>query len=280
MPGMRGVNCLAARIVGVSVWGPALEGWAASRPVLGGEAPYVPAASPAPPPALLPPNERRRTGPVARLALAVASEAVAMSGLPPDGLRGVFGSGNGDGVVLDSILRDLTQAGDQTRLVSPTQFHNSVQNAAAGYWSIATASHQPITCLACHDFTWPAALLAAMVEVSTHAAAVLLCVYDHPMPTPLHAKRPLLAPFGVGLVLAPADVASGMAGLTVRFVPEPASADVGAAAGALDQPALRALADGNPAARSLWLLEAVARGAAGSHALAYLDGRLDVTVTP
>ena len=28
------------------------------------------------------------------------------------------------------------------------------------------------------------------------------------------------------------------------------------------------------------LLEAVARGAAGSHALAYLDGRLDVTVTP
>jgi hypothetical protein len=218
MTGPRVMSWLAARIIGVSVWGPGLEGWVASRAVFAGEADYVPAASPAPPPAILSSNERRRTGPVARLALAVASEASAMSGLPPDSLRSVFASGNGDGVVVGSILHDLTAGGDQARLVSPTQFHNSVHNAAAGYWSIAMANQQPITCIACHDFTWPAALLTAMAEVTTHAAAVLLCVYDHPMPTPLDAARPLVAPFGVGLVLAPPGHAGGLAGISVRFV--------------------------------------------------------------
>jgi hypothetical protein len=242
--------------------------------VLAGEADHVPAASPAPPPAILPPNERRRTGPVARLALTVAGEAAAMSGLPPAELRSVFASGNGDGVVIGSILQDLTQPGDQVRLLSPTQFHNSVHNAAAGYWSIATSCRRPVTCLACHDFTWAAALLAAMAEVTTQAEAVLLCVYDHPMPPPLDAKRPIYAPFGVGLVLSPSGQEGGMAGIGVRYVPEPPPKDAVLPL----QPALLALAKGNPAARSLALLAALARRAAGSHTLAYLDGRLDVTV--
>jgi hypothetical protein len=272
---------LTARIVGVSVWGPGLEGWRASQPVLAGTVDHAPAASPAPPPAILPANERRRTGPVARLALTVAGEAAAMSGLPAGDLRSVFASGNGDGIVVGSILTDLTGPGDQARLLSPTQFHNSVHNAAAGYWSIATSCRQPVTCLACHDFTWPASLLAAMAEVTMHGEPVLLCVYDHPMPAPLDAKRGLLAPFGVGLVLAPVGQGpvgqlGGMAGITVQFAPDPAPGD----AAMPSQPALRALAAGNPAAHALRLLETLARGVQDQHALAYLDGRLDVTVTP
>ncbi|MBV8916037.1 MAG: hypothetical protein JOZ05_23735, partial [Acetobacteraceae bacterium] len=74
---------MRARILGVSVWGPGLEGWTASRPVLAGEAPYEPRASPPPPPALLAPTERRRAGPVVRLALAVAQEAASASGIEP-----------------------------------------------------------------------------------------------------------------------------------------------------------------------------------------------------
>jgi hypothetical protein len=210
------------------------------------------------------------------LALTVASEAAAMSGLAPANLRSVFASGNGDGVVVGSILVDLTARGDQARLLSPTQFHNSVHNAAAGYWSIATACRQPVTCLACHDFTWPASLLAAMAEVTTQDEPVLLCVYDHPMPAPLDAKRGLIAPFGLGLVLAPAEQTGGMAKITVEFVPEPPP---DGAAGPY-QPALRALAAGNPAAHAVRLLETLARGQQDRHALAYLDGRLDVTVMP
>jgi hypothetical protein len=94
------------------------------------------------------------------------------------------------------------------------------------------------------------------------------------MPAPLDAKRHLVASFGVGLVLVPADGAGGLGRIEVRFVPEAASADAGAPC----QPALRALARGNPAAQSLRLLESLARRAADRHALAYLDGRLDVAV--
>ncbi len=58
--------------------------------------------------------------------------------------------------------------------MSPTQFHNSVHNAAAGYWSIAHGSRQPATCLGAHDWTWAAALLKAVAEVAATGAPVLL----------------------------------------------------------------------------------------------------------
>jgi hypothetical protein len=270
------LSWLRARIIGVSVWGPGLPGWAASVGALSGATDYMPLPSPAPPPTILSATERRRTGPVARLALAVASEAATMSGLPPGSLRGVFASAGGDGLIVGSILEDLTRSADAARLVSPTQFHNSVHNAAAGYWSIATASQRPVTCVACHDATWAAGLLTALAELVTQGEPVLLCAYDHPLPPPLDVKRPTIAPFGVALVLSPAGTADGLAGVSVRFVPEPAPPE----ADVPDQPALRPLAAGNAAARSLPLLELLARGAAGSHVLPYLDGRLDVELTP
>jgi hypothetical protein len=273
------LSILAADILGVSVWGPGLEGWAASRPVLAGEQPYAPRESPAPPPAMLSATERRRTGPVARLALTVAAAAAEMAaagwGLPPASLRSVFGSSNGDGVVVGSILEALTQPGAEARLLSPTQFHNSVHNAAAGYWTIATGSPQPATCLGAHDATWAAALLQAMVDVVADAAPVLLCVYDHPLPPPLDAKRPILAPFAVGLVLAPPGHAAPLARLAVRY--GAASCAPGEAAPRLAT--LRPLALGNPAARALPLLECLARRDTAALAMVYLDGRLDLAVT-
>ena len=237
---------LEAEIAGVSVWGPGLEGWAASLPVLAGAAPYEARPSPPPPPAILPATERRRTGPVARLALAVAQEASAMSGLPPASLHGVFGSSNGDSLVVGSILEALT------------------------------GNPLPATCLGCHDATWAASLLAAMVELSGLGQPVLLCVYDHPPPAPLDVKRPTLAPFAAGLVLAPpGTAASPVARLAVRHVggepPDP---------GEPFTAALRPLARGNSAARSLRLLECLARGQADRHAVPYLDGHLDLAVTP
>ncbi len=226
------MNRLEARILGVSVWGPGLQGWAASVAALSGAADYAPVPSPAPPPAILSAMERRRTGPVARLALAVASEAAAMSGLPAGSLRGVFASASGDGLIVGSILDDLTRSADAARLVSPTQFHNSVHNAAAGYWSIATASERPITCLACHDATWAAGLTTALAELATQGEPVLLCAYDHPMPPPLDVKRPTIAPFGVALVLSPAGTTDGLAGISV-----PIRTRTGTAGGRCAQPA-------------------------------------------
>ncbi|MBV1795605.1 beta-ketoacyl synthase chain length factor [Siccirubricoccus sp. G192] len=269
------MTVLEANIIGVSVWGPGLEGWAASRPVLAGEAPYEPRPSPAPPPAVLPPTERRRTGPVARLALVVAQEAAAASGLPPASLRSVFASSNGDGVVVGGILDALATIPAESRPVSPTQFHNSVHNAAAGYWSIANASAEPATCLGLHDDTWAAGLLKAMAEVVADAEPVLLCAYDHPLPAPLDARRPTLAPFGLGLVLAPPGIGRPLARLAVRY-----EAMAGAAPPVPRIEGLRPLAAGNAAARALPLLEALARGGAASHFLPYGDGSLTVTLAP
>lgn len=269
---------LIAGIVGVSVWGPGLEGWAASRLVLAGAKPYEPRPSPPPVPAILPPTERRRTGPVVRLALAVAheaaQEAASSSGLLPGSLRSVFGSSNGDGVVVGGILEALAGAQEGERVVSPTAFHNSVHNAAAGYWSIATAGQQPATCLGAHDWTWAAALLKAVAEVAADGEAVLLCCYDHPLPAPLAALRPTASAFGIGLVLAPLGVGSPAATVRVGYgaaPPEPGTWTP-------RNPALRALAAGNAVAQSLRLLETLALGASDRHAVPCLDGRLDIAL--
>ena len=110
-----------------------------------------------------------------------------------------------------------------------------------------------------------------MAELATHGEPVLLCAYDHPMPAPLDTIRPTIAPFGVGLVLGPLHAGDGFAGISVRFAAEPPPAEAMPSGSAF-----RALALGNPAARALPLLQALALHAFGSHALAYLDGHLMV----
>ncbi|MEN0077042.1 MAG: beta-ketoacyl synthase chain length factor, partial [Paracraurococcus sp.] len=142
MTGLRG------RIAGIGLLGPGLPGWAASRPILLGEVPWAPAEPLIPPPALLPPTERRRTSLVIRLALAAASEAVAGA---PDraALETVFVSSNGDGAIIGSILAALHEPAGVA--LSPTQFHNSVHNAPAGYWHIAAGSAAPSLSLGGHD---------------------------------------------------------------------------------------------------------------------------------
>ena len=256
---------LQATILGVSLWGPGLEGWDASRPILAGETPYQPGPSPPPPPALLQATERRRAGPVVRLALAVAHEAAQSAAIPPGQLRAVFASANGDGPVVGGILDALATAAGQ-RVVSPTQFHNSVHNAAAGYWSIATGSHLPATCIGCHDQSWAAGLLTALAELRATNAPVLLVAYDHPLPPPLDRVRPTGPAFAAALVLAPHGPGQRLA---VTHDPEcPAYPP------ALPNPDLQTLARSNPAAHALPLLVALAAGRAQNIDVAYLEGRL------
>ncbi len=259
-------------VLSASVWGPGLAGWDAARPVLAGAVSYDPVFAPPPPPGLLPANERRRTGPVIRLALAVAQDATARCGVAPATLRSVFASANGDGPVVGGILEALSAGATAERLVSPTQFGNSVHNGAAGYWSIATGGAQPTGCLGCGDATWAAALLAAAAQVYAATAPVLVVAYDHPLPPPLDAKRPILAPFAVALVLGPDQ--GGWAQLDIAYEAGPALPDE-------IEPLslkLRALALGNPAGQSLRLLEHLALSIPGACPAPYLAGQLRVEV--
>jgi hypothetical protein len=159
--------------------------------------------------------------------------------------------------------------------VSPTQFHNSVHNAAAGYWSIATGSRQPASCLAGHDATPAAALLKVMATVRSTRQPQLLCIYETPMPPPLDAERPTLGAFAVGLVLTAEAKPGALAGISLGYQPGVAPKNWMPKLTALHE-----LARGNPAARLLPLLEALARNEPVIFSLPLLESSVQVRVRP
>ena len=243
------MRALSVWVSGVSVLGPGLPGWTAAEPILAGAAPWVQADFVPPPPSLLPPTERRRTSLAVRLALAAAYDAVQASGLPPEELAPVFASSNGDGAVIGAIL-DALQPREVA--ISPTQFHNSVHNAAAGYWAIAVGSNRSSVSLGGHDRVFATGLMQAAAQVVAARVPVLYCAYDAPLPPPLAAKRRTDVAFAAALVLMPAQGAAARARLDLAFAAEAASGDP-EVAGMLG--ALQAM---NPAARALPLLMALA----------------------
>ncbi len=234
----------------VGLAAPGLEGWAEGRKVLTGEEPYVPQPLDRYKPRLLPPNERRRATELVRVVFRACEDAIDGSNLDPSSLAGVFASSGGDYPIVDQICRALRQP---QRAVSPTQFHNSVHNAAAGYWSIATGSRAPSTSLAGYDGSFSAGLLEAAAQVSLEGWPTLLAVYDIPPPPPLLAKRPILNPFAIALILTaePDDTSVG----ALTLLPN-ANSD---SESRIADTTLDAVRLANPAARSLPLLQALAR---------------------
>ncbi len=265
----RTVRCWVG---GLAVLGPGLPGWKASEAALAGAAPWAPAEVSVPPPAMLAPTERRRASLAVRLALAAAAEAAAGEE-DAAALETVFASSNGDGAVIGAILEELT---DPAGAISPTQFHNSVHNAAAGYWGIGVGSTRPSVSVGGHDDTVAAGLLQAAAAASARRRRVLFCAYDAPLPPPLAAVRHTTVPFASAMVLLPEpDAASARASLDLRFRPGPPPP----AAPAADP--LDALAAENPAARALPLLRALAARRPAALRLPLLgDASLEIELAP
>ena len=251
---------LAARVEGVGLVGPGLTSWEAARPILAGSAPYTAQATVVPSPEVLPATERRRAGKCVRLALGAGLAAAASAGRPAKELAAIFCSSTGDGENLHAICEALAS---DDRLISPTRFHNSVHNAPAGYWGIATGSMAGADSLANYDGSFAAGLLEAAGRLAQRPGeAVLIVAYEAPYPEPLNALRPFAESFAVALVLT-ADAARGTP-ITVETTREPAQA--------MQSPALEPLRRGVPAARSLPLLERLARNSPGRVVIEYLDG--------
>ena len=236
---------MRAYVHGVGLLGPGLSGWPAGRAVLAGAQPYVPARTVIPPSELLPPAERRRAGVPVKLALAVGREAFAAAAQDAARAATVFASSSSDGDILHQLCEVLTTP---EREVSPTKFMNSVHNAAAGYWSIATQSREPSTSLCCYDASFAAGLLEAAVQIAVDRRPTALIACDAPYPEPLHATRPIQGEFGIALALGPEK---GLAALEVELAQGVESR--------LDDEELEKLRLGNPAARSLTLLAAPRR---------------------
>jgi hypothetical protein len=211
-----------------------------------------------------------RTNDMDKLALAVGSEAFANAKRDAIETATVFTSSGGDGDTIHNILDALASAQIE---VSPTRFHNSVHNAPSGYWSIAVRSVEPTTSICVHDASFSAGLLEAAAQATVDKRAVGLIAYDLPYPKPLNAARPIGSMFGVGLVMTPAPSEATFASLTIGLghgnkLPT-----------AMAEPRLEAMRLGNPAARSLPLLEALARRIETNVVLEYLgDNAVTVSI--
>jgi len=260
---------LRASIESVGVLGPGLPDWPAARRVLTGVSHWQPAPPVLPPPSSLPSAERRRTGDVVRLTLAVGLEAAARAGTDPATLPAIFSSSGSDALNCHEICEVLAST---DRQLSPTRFHNSVHNAPAGYWGIATGCRAAANSLCAHDASFGAGLLEALCQVAVDRTRVLLIAYDTSYPEPMRTVRPIPYAFGVALLLAPARQAASEPQIELSW--SSASAD------RMEDHALEQLRGSVPAARSLPLLALLARGASGSVYIDYLDDvRMELKVS-
>ena len=254
------MSSLTAYVEGVGLLGPGLSDWSAASAVLTGDSSYGSRPTVLPTPDSLPPAERRRTGRVVKLALAVGLEATSRAAVHPSHLPTVFASSGGDGQICHEICQALASS---DRQLSPTRFHNSVHNVAAGYWSIANGARAPSNSLCAFDASFAVGLLEALGQVVVDRAACLLIAHDSQYPEPLFRKRPIPDAFGVALLLSPEPRPGSLARITASLTDSPADQ--------LAQP-LEALRLAIPAARSLPLLRTLAQRKAQRVVLDYLDG--------
>jgi Beta-ketoacyl synthase, N-terminal domain len=239
---------LAVVVQGIAFWSSRLPGWELAREVILGTQIPPPQPSPRPAPVLLQPTERRRAPDTVALALEVAQRASAAAGRAPIELASVFASTHGDLAISDYMCATLVAT---PTLLSPIKFHNSVHNAAAGYWSIGTGSYASYTALSAYQYTFAAGLLEAATQVICDERAVLYVAFDVEAKGPLATVSPSLGLFGVALVLAPAGE-PGSHRLTLEL------ADAEGAVITAAQSAASALVAGNALANCLPLFEALA----------------------
>ncbi|WP_174875414.1 beta-ketoacyl synthase chain length factor [Vogesella oryzae] len=265
---MASANAVTIYLDGLSLLGPGMHDWASAAACLLGQAPYQPAPVTLAAPAILPATERRRVGAAVKLSMAVGLAAVEAAGSHAANLPNVFSSTGGDCDNCHNLLEVLASG---ERLISPTRFHNSVHNAPAGYWGIATGCTEASTSLAAYDATFAAGLLETVTQAHSAGKSCLLVAFDTAYPEPLFSFRPIPYSMGVGMVLSPQRSAASVAELRIGISQEPATVMADAQ--------LEELRQRIPCARSLPLLQRLAGGQPGRVVLDYLDGcRLAIEV--
>jgi len=152
---------------------------------------------------------RRRSSQAMQLAFSAASQVCAQTGRPPAGLPAIFASVAGEIRTTDQICTELAKPDG---LISPSAFHNSVQNAAAGYWSIAQHCIQGASALAAGQDTFAMALLEAWCQLACQGGELLLVCYDESWPDYLAPGAGKTA-FAAALILAADVVESSIARL-------------------------------------------------------------------
>ena len=251
---------------------PGIANWEKACEIFSEQAPYTPEAMPRYKPTLLPPNERRRATNLVRLAFEVCEQIEGLAHIDAEHLATVFASCGGDYQIIDQISRALTQ---EEKMVSPTQFHNSVHNSAAGYWSIATGAKTPSTSLSAYDASFANGLLEAIALVNSEHIPALFACYDTQPPEPILSKRPISQAFATAMALYEQASEHSIASLHIEI----AGQNTAASKCALTD--LETLRTSNPAARCLPLLELLSAKKSGVvHLEDNAQNSFQITVTP
>lgn len=215
-----------------------------AMPVLTGQSQWQSAEFPKLTPQLLPANERRRTTPYIKLALQIADEA----NIKEKQLAAVFASSNGDFQISNNICNTLSS---EPKFISPTQFHNSVHNAPAGYWAIAAKSPAASTSISTGNSTYASGLLEAVTQVLFEQEDILFVAYDYPAEAPLDKFSDVSEPFATACVLSLNKTATSYAAIKIDITNENIEESE------CNNSSLNALQKSNPIAASLPLLEAL-----------------------
>lgn len=220
---------------------------------------------------LLPANERRRATRVAQLALSAAQQTGAPESL--NQCLQIFSSCSGDLSTFNQISQALAMDG---RPVSPTRFHNSVHNAPAGYWSIATQSQTASTSITAYTDSFAASLLEAAVQLNasdnTQNQDCLLVCYDEIPPTAFASQVNITEEFACALTLsrhsqnslAKLDISPGTGNETItRFTNDN----------------LEQLRLSNPQAMILPVLNVISQHRSDTVTLPYFEQGMNITIT-
>ena len=168
------MSSLCATIEGIGFWVRGVPSWQAARDYA--SAGTLTQGDPTKPsPQLLAPNERRRAPDTVAVALEVALAACEAAGRDPRSLSSVFASTHGELSITDYLCTTLV---DDPCAISPTKFHNSVHNAAAGYWTIGNGCVAATTAISAFDASFAQGLLEALAQLAAGSEAVLLVAYD------------------------------------------------------------------------------------------------------
>lgn len=256
----------------VGIIAPGMDTWLEAATILRGEKRYEKTEVPKFTPNLLRPNERRRTTSLIKLALQVGEQAIENADISADQVSSVFASSEGDIDIVDKICHALTLP---DRPVSPTHFHNSVHNAPAGYWAIATGSHLPSISMSAGAGTLVGGLLEAAGLCATENTPTILVCYDYPPPEILKSKISIDESFGCAFVMSGTARENSMAQIQLELINSDEQTCLTA------DPALESLRLCNPTARILPLLQAIACKQQQTVVLPYLDEqKLQVSCSP
>ena len=188
---------ISVDVVGIGAWSEFFPDWGALQQGLNG-GPWADGHKLVP--ELLPATLRRRAPQTVKLAVEVMHQATSMAGLEADSVGVVFASSMSDMQTTDRICHTLAE---HPELISPTQFHNSVHNAATGYWSIITKSHEPANAICAHDHSPFMALLEAAIQCADENQPMLVVSQEVEAPLPFSSICANRNPCAAALLISP-----------------------------------------------------------------------------